>query len=103
MTISHGKSTKNITLYPPTKPSPDSKNPPWIEENDEETIYLVLTLDQALTFRRYTKDDLIFTFISHPHIARHPTYPSLGHILRRFNQETCSLVELAQQFDPIVP
>jgi hypothetical protein len=35
MTISHGKTTKNITLYPPTKPSHDSKDPPCIEESDE--------------------------------------------------------------------
>ena len=62
-----------------------------------------MTLDQALTFKRDTKDDLICTFISHPHITRNPTYPSLGHILRRFTQESYSLVELAQQFDPIVP
>jgi hypothetical protein len=37
MTISHGSYTKNITLYPPAKPSFDLENPPWLEDSDEET------------------------------------------------------------------
>ena len=53
-----------------------------------------------MTFKRDTKDDLICTFISHPCINRNPTYPSLGHILRRFTQESYSLVELAQVIVP---
>lgn len=103
MTISHGNSTKIITLYPLAKSSFGLKNSPWIEDNDEETIQLVLTLDKAYTFRRNTKDDLIFTFIVYPHTIRHPNYPSLGHILRRCSQETCSLANLAQQFDSMIP
>jgi hypothetical protein len=61
MTISHRNYTKNITLYPSTKPSLELEISPWIEDSDEESTYPLLSLDQALTFRQNNEDDFIFT------------------------------------------
>jgi hypothetical protein len=47
MTISHGNSTKRLHSLLPSKPSFDSENPSWIEDNDEDTIQPILTLDQT--------------------------------------------------------
>jgi hypothetical protein len=113
MIVFHRNSTKRITLFLPSKPSRDLENPSWIEDNDEETIQHVLTLEKSYNFRKNTEDDLIFTFITYPHTIIHPTacphtvshqnYPSLGHILRSYSQETCSFVELEQQFYFVIP
>ena len=89
MTISHGNSTKKLTLYPPAKPSPDLENSPWVEDSDEELVRPLLTLDQASTFKQATEDDFICTYLAHPHIASHPT---LEHILGEKFQELYLLI-----------
>jgi hypothetical protein len=71
MMISHGNSTKTLTLYPPANPSDDLENSPWIEDSKEEPTQPLLTLDQASTFTKETKDDFIFTYIVHPHTTNH--------------------------------
>jgi hypothetical protein len=100
MTISHGNSTKELTLYPPAKPSPDLENSPWAEDSDEEPAQPLLTLDQASTFKQATEDDLICTCLAHPHIASHPT---LEHILGEKFQEVYSPIEPTQILDELVP
>jgi hypothetical protein len=73
MTISQGNSTKKLTLYPPSKPSPDLENSPWVEDSDEKPAEPMITLDQASTFKQTTEDDFICTYLAHPHITSHPT------------------------------
>jgi hypothetical protein len=62
MTISHGTSTKKLTLYPPAKPSLDSETPSWIPNSDDEAIQPLLSLEQA---SRDTEDDLICEFLTY--------------------------------------
>jgi hypothetical protein len=66
MTIYHGTSTKQSTLYPPTKPIIDLETPLWVdgEESDEEgETHQVLSIDQYLAIRDKIKDDKINDFI----------------------------------------
>jgi hypothetical protein len=67
MTISHGTSTKQLTMYPPTKPNIDFETPLWAdgEDSDEEgEAHQVLSIDQYLAIREKTKDDEINDFIA---------------------------------------
>jgi hypothetical protein len=67
MTISHGTSTKQLTLYPPAKPNIDLETPLWVdgEESDEEgESHQVLSIDQYLAIRDKTEDDEINDFIA---------------------------------------
>jgi hypothetical protein len=41
MMISHGDSTKNLTIYPPDNPSVDCENPMWIEYEKEDRKQLL--------------------------------------------------------------
>jgi hypothetical protein len=57
MTISHGSSMKQLTLYPPAKPSIDLDPPLWVEgedSDDEEEAHQVLSIDQYLSIREKT-------------------------------------------------
>jgi hypothetical protein len=67
MTISHGKSTKQLTLYPPAKPRIDLEMPLWVEGEDSEEegeSHQVLSIDQYLAIRDKTKDNRINDFIA---------------------------------------
>jgi hypothetical protein len=67
MTISHGSSTKQLTLYPPAKPSIYLDPPLWVEgedSDDEEEAHQVLSIDQYLSIREKTKDEEISDFIA---------------------------------------
>eukprot|EP00253_Pinus_taeda_P014223 PITA_14223 len=73
MIISNGQNTKNLVLYPPTKPNPLAKtaghkkslyNKEFESENEE--LRPVLTIGQALQLKSETEDDAITTFISYP-------------------------------------
>jgi hypothetical protein len=84
MTISHGTSTKQLTLYPPTKPNIDLETPLWVdgEESDEEgESHQVLSIDQYLAIRDKTEDDEINDFIAsssssgNTHILEHVMKP----------------------------
>jgi len=71
MTISHENSTKKLTLYPPTKPSPNLENSSWVEHSDEEPTQPLLTLAKDSTFKNAIEDDFICTYLAHPHIFVH--------------------------------
>jgi hypothetical protein len=84
MTISHRTSTKQLTLYPPTKPNIDLETPLWVdgEESDEEgESHQVLSIDQYLAIRDKIKDDEINNFIAsssssgNTHILEHVMKP----------------------------
>jgi hypothetical protein len=77
------KFTKKLTLYPPTKPTTDQDMPIWIgnEDSDDESVQQLLTLDQALSFKDQTKDDLINTFITNSCSSQLPTFQFFSYIL----------------------
>ena len=66
MTISNGTKTKNLTLYPPTRPSLEAETSFWMEPEEEEGVQPLLTIGKALTFKNETEDDAINNFISEP-------------------------------------
>jgi hypothetical protein len=69
-----GKTTKNLTLYPPAKPSEDLESPLWAEFDPEESgVQSILTLGKALYFKDETKDDIASSFISNPPLVNQPT------------------------------
>jgi hypothetical protein len=79
MTISHGSSTKRITLYLDAKPSSNLDNSPLFEGNDEETTQSIFNLNQKFNFREETEDDFNCTYTEQPHIANHsPLENSFG-------------------------
>ena len=47
MIIANGPSRKHLKIFHPTKPSTDTEDPFWIEE-DDEPVLPVLTIDRAL-------------------------------------------------------
>jgi hypothetical protein len=54
MTISHGTSTKQLTLYSPSKPCIDLETPLWVDREDSEEqgeVHQVLSIDQYLSIR----------------------------------------------------
>jgi len=68
MTISHGTSTKKVTLYPPSKPSIYLEKPLWVDGEDsdqERESHQVLSIDQYLAIRDKTKDGEINNFIAY--------------------------------------
>ena len=72
MTISDGTETKRLTLYPPARPSLETETPLWMELEEEDGVYLLLTIAKALTFKDEIEDDAINSFISEPtYINKH--------------------------------
>eukprot|EP00253_Pinus_taeda_P018125 PITA_18125 len=65
MTISNGQETKQLTLYPHATPMINNDNSIWVDYEDEET-QPILTIEQALTLKNSTEDELISKFISEP-------------------------------------
>jgi hypothetical protein len=59
-----------------------------------------LTLDQASTFKQATGDDFICTYLTHLHIANHPT---LEYILGEKFQEVYSPIEPTKLLSELVP
>ena len=59
-------SIKNMTLYPPAKPSSDTEIPSWIDLEEEEYIQPLLTFGRALNFKIETEYDTIYNFIRDP-------------------------------------
>ena len=56
MTIENGISNKHLKIYPPTKLSTKSKNPFWIEEENDEPIFPTLTIDRASSLKGHGED-----------------------------------------------
>jgi hypothetical protein len=59
----------------------------------------LLTLDQALTFKEKTKDDLICDFIAYPYSFSTSSLFILQSYLGKCSQEGCSLNNLSLQFN----
>ena len=67
MTISQETSTKQLSLYPPTKPNIDLETPLWVDGEDSEEegeSHQVLSIDQYLAIRDKIEDDEIIDFIA---------------------------------------
>ena len=88
MTISDGMDTKNLTLYPPARPSLEVDTSLWIEqEEEEEEVQPLLTIGRALTFKNETEDDTISNFISEPTSVNREVYQILNTTLGKGEQE----------------
>jgi len=61
MTISHGTSTKQSTMYPSSKPDIDFERSLWAndEYSYEEESHQSISIDQYLAIREETKDEKI--------------------------------------------
>jgi hypothetical protein len=65
MTISNGYETKQLTLYPHATPLPNNDNSVWVDFEDQPTQPL-LTIEQDLSLKDSTEDELINNFICDP-------------------------------------
>ena len=81
MTISDGTEMKNLTLYPPDRPSLESETPLWMKLEEEEGVQPLLTVGKALTFKDDTEDDAINSFISEPTSINKQIYQILNSTL----------------------
>ena len=70
--------TKNLTLYPPARPSLEAETSLWIEQEEEEDVQPLLTIGKALTFKDETEDDAINNFISEPTSVNKKIYQILN-------------------------
>ena len=67
MTISHGTSTKQLTLYRLAKSNIDLETPLWVDREDSEEegeAHKFLSIYQYLTIRDKTEHDKINNFIA---------------------------------------
>ena len=87
MTISDGTKTKNLTLYPPSQPSLETKTSLWMELEEEEGIQPLLTIGKARTFKDKTEDNAINNFISEPTSVNKEVYQILNITLGKEEQE----------------
>ena len=87
MAISDGTKTKNLTLYPPARPSLEAKNPLCMELEEEEGVQPLLTIGKALTFKDEIEDDAINSFISEPNSVNNFFYQILNSTLGEEEQE----------------
>ena len=87
MAISDGTETKNLTLYPPDRPSLEDENPLWMELEEEEGIQPLLTIGNALNFKDETEDNAINNFISEHTSVNKQIYQILNSTLGEEEQE----------------
>ena len=86
MTISNGCETKQLTLYPHATPMINNDDSVWLDYNDNAT-QPILTIEQALTFKYTTEDEVISNFISEPFSVTSETYNQFTAILEPKTQE----------------
>ena len=87
MTISDGTETKNLTLYPPDRPSLEAETSFWMEQEEEERFQPLLTIGKALNFKDETEDDSINNFISEPTSVNKEVYQIQNITLGKEEQE----------------
>ena len=87
MTISDGTETKNLTLYPLSRPSLEAETSFWMEPEEEEGVQPLLTIGKALTFKDEIEDDAINNFISEPTSVNKEVYQILNITLGKEEQE----------------
>ena len=89
MTInSDGIAIKNLTLYPPFRPSSDVEISIWMDFEEEEYIQPLFRIGRALTFKTQTKDDTICNFISEPMSITRKSYQILNNTLKEQEELT---------------
>lgn len=86
VTISNGVTTQKLVLYPPSQPSPVSRNPLRVGFDENDTLP-ILTTRKALQFKNETEDDSINSFNSSPSSVSSPTFQSLDVVMTEFIQE----------------
>jgi hypothetical protein len=80
--ITRGGVTKNLILYPPSKPSPTFIYPQFTPpQYSEKHLRVPLTLEEALRLKDHLKDDVINGFIKNPIVVSNPTCQMLQAIL----------------------
>ncbi|XP_059070597.1 uncharacterized protein LOC131860231 [Cryptomeria japonica] len=62
MVISNGEHTKQLTLYPPTQPMLETKDPLWIDSDLEDSL-TILMIDQALDLEDPTEESILVNFL----------------------------------------
>ena len=95
MIISNGCGTKQLTLYPHATPMINNDNSVWLDYEDDET-QPILTVEQALTFKDSTKDELISNFISKPSSVNSEIHDHLTTILESESQQNLRTKNLSQ-------
>jgi hypothetical protein len=109
MIISHGTERKQITLYPPAQKPSVIDQLPWLDETNqqqEEVIQPILSINQAFDFREENNEDLLDYFISEPDISeelRDTKYIVADEILGQTFQENCTIHSLESTFNDIFP
>jgi hypothetical protein len=82
MTIARGGVTRNLILYPPSKPSPTIVHPqlppPRYPEKD---LRAPLMMEEALKHKNHLEDDVISGFINNPTAIGNPTCKMLQAVL----------------------
>jgi hypothetical protein len=86
MTISNGYETKKLTLYPHATPLVNNDNSIWVDFEDQTTQPL-LTIEQALSLKDSTEDEIINNFICEPSSVTSETHNQLTALLESNNQE----------------
>ena len=87
MTISDGIEIKNLTLYPPARPSLEAETTLCMEPEQEEGVQPLLTIGKALTLKDETEDDVINNFISEPTSINKKIYQIMNTTLGEEEQE----------------
>ena len=87
MAISNGTNTKILTLYPPSRPSPDTDTPLWVDLEEEENAQSLLSIGRAFTYKNETEDDTICSFVSEPMSVTKHAYQILDITLSELEQE----------------
>ena len=86
MTISNGYETKQLTLYPHATPLVNNDNSVWVDFEDQPTQPL-LTIEQALSVKNSTEDEIINNFICKPSSVTPAIHNQLTALLESDNQE----------------
>lgn len=85
----------HLTLYPHATPMINNDNYVWLDYEDDET-QPILTVEQALTFKDSTEDELISNFISEPSSVSSEIHDHLIAILESESQQNLRTENLSQ-------
>jgi hypothetical protein len=100
MTISHGNEVKQITIYPLAKSASELEHIPWLDDpnNDEEVIQPLLTIEQAMSLKKNTDENLLNNFITNPDFTQYfggkpscSAQPYFDYLLGQHFQEACTI------------
>ena len=95
MKISNGYETKQLTLYPHATPMISNDNSVWMDY-DDHAIQPILTIEQALSLKDTTEDEVINNFICEPSSVTSETHNQLAALLESDTQEKLKSQDLPQ-------